>query len=95
MKRKRESFVHRTRNLLSIRELLDFPIPHCSKCHVQMVRLGVKWVCKEHTLVDQVTMVNEYASTIDNGIQLVTRPHVEKVPVGVVYPNRWYRRRAS
>jgi hypothetical protein len=91
---KRESFVHRARNLISIRDLLDFPIPRCSKCEKPMVKFGIKWACKEHTLVDHVSFVQEFMPTV-NGPELQARPVVEKVPFGQVYPNRFSRRRAA
>lgn len=88
---KRESFVHRARNLWSLRDLFDFPIPHCSKCKKQMVRFRGKWVCKIHTKVDMVSFETQFVPTVD-GLRRRNVPKVNTVPVGEAYPNRAARR---
>lgn len=90
--RRRESFVHRSRNLLPIRAILDFPIPHCSKCKAQMVRFRVRWACKTCTNVDMVSFENEFVPTVD-GVSIQTVPKVKPTPLGEAYPNRAARRR--
>lgn len=92
---RRESFAHRSRNLLSLRAIWDFPVPNCSKCKKRMVRFRVRWACATCTQVDMVRFVEDFVPTIDGGLQMQRRPVVEQVPVGVAYPNRAARRRAA
>lgn len=90
--RRRESFVHRSKGLLPLRAILDFPIPHCSKCRERMVRFRVRWACQTCTNVDMVRVVSEFVPGVD-GMTIQSVPKVERVPIGEAYPNRAARRR--
>lgn len=88
---RRESFVHRARGLWSLRDLWDFPIPHCSKCKIQMVRFRGKWCCKEHTNIDVASIENGFFPSVD-GMLRRSRQIVTPTPLGDVFPNRAARR---
>lgn len=91
---RRESFARRSRNLLSVGAILDFPIPHCSKCSAQMVKMGVDWVCKTCTKVTGLREVPKFVPGVD-GMTIEVGVEAVEIPIAELYPNRAARRRAS
>lgn len=92
MSRQRESFKHRTRNLLPLRAIWDFPIPHCKKCKLRMVRLEGRWGCAKCTKIQILKPTG--ALTFLRG-RFTPELKLEKVELREAYPNRAARRRAG
>ena len=89
----RESFAHRARNLLSLRDIWDFPIPKCSDCEEQMVRLEGQWGCRQCTAITVARPTG--AIKIGGNGRLVSETKLVRVPLIEAYPNRAARRRAG
>lgn len=85
----RESFAHRARNLLSLAAIWDFPIPHCSDCKEQMVRLEGQWGCRQCTAIQVLRPTG--ALTFVKG-RFVPELKLATVPLMEAYPNRAARR---
>jgi hypothetical protein len=84
----RESFAHRARNLLPLRAIWDFPIPNCSDCGEQMVKLEGQWGCRQCTGIT----ILKHALVPNTEGELVVRLVPTEVPLIEAYPNRAARR---
>lgn len=88
MSSRRESFVHRARNLLPYAAIFDFPIPFCQDCKGRMVKLEGRWGCK---VCSKITKLMPVTTTVEDG-----KPVTHVMPVDLtlaeVYPNRAARR---
>lgn len=85
----RESFAHRARNLLPLSAHFDFPIPSCSDCGGQMVKLEGQWGCKDCTVIE---VLRPTGAMVPHNGRLVGELRLTRVPLGEAYPNRAARR---
>jgi hypothetical protein len=85
----RESFAHRARNLLPLSAIWDFPIPNCSDCGEQMVKLENQWGCRQCSAIQVLRPTG--ALTFVRG-RFVPELKLETVPLIDAYPNRAARR---